>query len=61
MLSARDPCDLSLDCGRGERIVDDMGRAEGFEEGFIVGAGGISDRRELGEPRYPDGSVRGSH
>ena len=61
MLSACDPCDLSPDCGRGERIVDVMRRAEGFEDGFIAGAGGIGDRRELGEPRYLDGSVRDSY
>ena len=53
--------DLSCNRGRGEGAIDDMGRAEGFEDSFIVGAGGISDRRELGEPRYLDGCVRDSY
>ena len=51
-LATRDLCDLSCDCGRGERTVDNMGRDERFEEGLVVGRRGSDDGGELGEPRY---------
>ena len=42
-LAARDLRDLSCDCRRGERTIDNMGRAEGFEEGLVVRGGGSDD------------------
>ena len=57
-LAAHNLRDLSCNRGRGEGAIDDMGRAEGFEEGLVVRGGCSDDGRKLGEPRYLDGCMR---
>ena len=42
-LAARDLRDLSCNRGCREGAIDDMGRAEGFEEGLVVGRRGSDD------------------
>ena len=56
-LAARELRDLRCERGCGQGTVEDVGRAEGLEERFVVRGRGGDDGRELGELRYLDGCI----